>query len=97
MWQEVPIPLELEHKDGCRGNNQRSNLEMLCPNCHALTSTWRGRNKQIRRKRVPDEVLIEALVKANWNVRQALLQVYLAPKGGNYQRCYKLKKELGLD
>ena len=43
-WQGKPIPLELEHKDGDNRNNIRENLEGLCPNCHALTETWRGRN-----------------------------------------------------
>lgn len=40
-WLEAPIPLELEHKDGNKQNNSRDNVELLCPNCHALTPTWR--------------------------------------------------------
>lgn len=39
------IPLELEHKDGDFRNNKKSNLEILCPNCHALTATYKGANK----------------------------------------------------
>lgn len=42
-WLGEPITLELEHKDGDHNNNSRENLEGLCPNCHSLTSTWRGR------------------------------------------------------
>lgn len=42
-WQSNPIPLELHHKDGDRTYNDETNLELLCPNCHALTPTWRGR------------------------------------------------------
>lgn len=45
-WQGFPIPLELHHKDGNRKNNQFSNLELLCPNCHALTDNYRGKNKK---------------------------------------------------
>lgn len=45
-WQGQPIPLELEHKNGINSDNRRENLEGLCPNCHALTSTWRGRNNR---------------------------------------------------
>lgn len=44
-WQGQAIPLELEHKDGCHHNHQLDNLELLCPNCHALTETYAGRNK----------------------------------------------------
>lgn len=43
-WQGRPIPLELDHFDGDRTNNALDNLRLLCPNCHALTPTYRGRN-----------------------------------------------------
>lgn len=43
-WRGKPIPLELDHVDGDRENNALSNLQLICPNCHALTFTYRGRN-----------------------------------------------------
>lgn len=91
-WQGQPIPLELEHKDGNHLNNTRENLEILCPNCHSLTLTWRGRNKRVKSERISDQTLFNALVVHNWNMRQALLELGLAPKGGNYKRCHRLKK-----
>lgn len=45
-WQGMPIPLNLHHKDGEHDNNELSNLEVLCPNCHALTDTYAGKNKK---------------------------------------------------
>ena len=45
-WLGEKLSLELEHKDGNNKNNARNNLEALCPNCHSLTPTWRGRNKK---------------------------------------------------
>ncbi len=45
-WLGEKISLELEHKDGNPKNNTRSNLECLCPNCHALTPTWRGKDRK---------------------------------------------------
>lgn len=45
-WLGEPIPLELEHRDGNPTNNQLSNLELLCPNCHAQTPTYRSRNRK---------------------------------------------------
>ena len=45
-WRESPIPLEVHHKDGNRTNNEYDNLQLLCPNCHALTDTWRGKGKK---------------------------------------------------
>lgn len=43
-WMGQPIPLEVHHKDGDRTHNELSNYELLCPNCHALTDTYRGKN-----------------------------------------------------
>lgn len=43
-WHRRPIPLELDHIDGDRSNNRLENLRLLCPNCHAQTDTYRGRN-----------------------------------------------------
>lgn len=43
-WRGGPIPLELDHVDGDRRNNRLENLRLRCPNCHALTPTYRGRN-----------------------------------------------------
>ncbi len=34
--------LELDHIDGNPKNNSRENLRILCPNCHALTPTFRN-------------------------------------------------------
>lgn len=49
-WKEINpytgnIPLEIKHKDGNYTNNTEDNLELLCPNCHSLTSTYKGANK----------------------------------------------------
>lgn len=44
-WLGNHIPLELEHIDGNSSNNLLENLELLCPNCHSLTDTYRGKNK----------------------------------------------------
>lgn len=44
-WNGGVISLELDHIDGDNTNNVISNLRYLCPNCHALTITYRGRNK----------------------------------------------------
>ena len=44
-WCGEPIPLEQHHKDDDKNNNVRSNLELLCPNCHALTDNYRGKGK----------------------------------------------------
>ncbi len=54
-WGEINpytrnIPLEVEHIDGNYKNNVEENLILLCPNCHSLTSTYKGANREHGRK-----------------------------------------------
>ena len=44
-YNNKPITLELEHKDGNSENNDLVNLELLCPNCHSQTPTYKAKNK----------------------------------------------------
>lgn len=93
-WLGEQITLELEHKDGNNQNNERENLECLCPNCHSLTLTWKGRNKRNNKNLISDETLCLSLVKNKNNIRQTLLENNLSAKGGNYKRCHRLIKLL---
>ena len=43
-WNGKPIPIELDHIDGDPENNDKANLRLICPNCHAQTETYKGRN-----------------------------------------------------
>ena len=38
------IPVELDHINGIKTDNRLVNLRILCPNCHSLQSTHRGKN-----------------------------------------------------
>ena len=44
-WLGKPIPLDQHHIDGNSGNNNLENLKLLCRNCHALTPTYKGKNR----------------------------------------------------
>lgn len=43
-WMGEPIALELHHINGVKDDLRIENLQILCPNCHAFTDNYRGRN-----------------------------------------------------
>ena len=86
-WCGAPITLELDHDDGNNRNDARTNLRGICPNCHSLTKTWRGRNK--KNTAVPDTALLVA-INAHGNIHRGLHAVGLTPKGKNYTRAKRL-------
>lgn len=45
-WLNQPVPLELHHIDGNNENNNLDNIQILCPNCHALTDNYCAKNKK---------------------------------------------------
>jgi len=44
------VPVEIHHIDGDYKNNSEENLQILCPNCHSLTNTYKNSNTNNGRK-----------------------------------------------
>lgn len=42
-WNQKPLSLQLEHKNGVSNDNRLENLCFLCPNCHSQTETYAGK------------------------------------------------------
>lgn len=47
-WLGKPLSVELNHINGDRNDHRLVNLQMLCPNCHSQTSTYRSKNRAPR-------------------------------------------------
>lgn len=43
-WFGTALPLEIHHINGVHSDNRKQNLQILCPNCHSITSNWKGKN-----------------------------------------------------
>ena len=93
-WLGRSMPLEMDHIDGNRSNNKRENLRLLCPNCHALTPTYKGRNVDRQASPVTDDQILQSLVSTGGSVHKALLNLNLCPGAGNWQRAKRLLLEL---
>lgn len=44
-WLNNTLSLQLDHINGIHNDHRLENLRFLCPNCHSITDTYAGKNK----------------------------------------------------
>lgn len=49
-WRDQPLSMALHHINGDGRDNRLENIVFLCPNCHAQTPNYGGRNGHRRRR-----------------------------------------------
>lgn len=55
VWNNKPLSLQLDHRNGIFNDNRLKNLRLLCPNCHSQTRTFSTSNrkrKNLKRKKM---------------------------------------------
>jgi Zn finger protein HypA/HybF involved in hydrogenase expression len=93
IWNNRILKFELDHIDGVRSNNARENLQLICPNCHSQTNTYKvGNNKSSGGILYSDQLIISALER-NSSAYSAMKEIGMNPHGGNYVRLRKIVKK----
>ena len=87
-WLEEPIPLELDHIDGDHYNNMLENLKILCPNCHAKTPTYRGKNKKNKNSQTIKNKIQTMLTKKIYKCSSCEIELKTNCKTGLCNSCY---------
>ena len=90
-WNKLPLRFELDHINGDRKNETRANLQLICPNCHSQTPTYRSKNKL----NVTEEQIVEA-IRTCQSAHSAMISLGIAPNGSRYTRFRKVAERNGL-
>lgn len=95
-WNNKPISLHLDHKNGKNKDYRIENLRFLCPNCHSLTDTYGSKNYKIIKK-------IKIKAPAGWRNRPKLkLRKVVRPSKEDLQKMIekipmvKIAKKYGI-
>lgn len=92
-WRGEDVPLELHHLNGKKRDNRLENLKVICPNCHAQTSTYCVRNIKYVKKDIVSRGKMIYAIKNSYNINQALKTVGLSASMCHYEKINKILRE----
>lgn len=88
IWNNMKLKFQLDHISGDRKDESRSNLQMICPNCHSQTDTYGGKNgTKISNKQ------IESAIALYPNNNQLCIALGLNPSAYAYDRINKIRNK----
>lgn len=67
-WNGKPISLELHHLNGNPTDNRLENLQILCPNCHSQTDTYRKAKSALSEKIEVESLKVKEGVHGNADI-----------------------------
>lgn len=85
-WNEKFLSFHLDHISGDRRDETRSNLQMICPNCHSQTDTYCGKNGT----KVTNKEIANAL-SDTINNHKLCISLGLNPSMNAYARINKIR------
>ncbi len=91
-WLGDVIPLELDHIDGNHHNNTLKNLKILCPNCHAKTPTYRGKNKKNKNSETSKTKIEKIKIKKTYNCLSCGIELKTNCKTGICLSCNSISQ-----
>jgi hypothetical protein len=80
-WNNMPIALQLHHKDGDSTNHKFENLKILCPNCHTQTDTYGSKNKGT--EKTYDKIQLLESISNSKNYSEVKIKIGLKRGGDN--------------
>lgn len=87
-WNGLPITIQFHHIDGNHNNNEETNIQLLCPNCHSQTDNFCNKNSN-NTKRISDQEFIDVLSHST-SICAACRELGITPNQNNYKRAKKL-------
>lgn len=91
-WLNQPIPLQIHHINGDSHNNDNNNLQLLCPNCHAITPNYCGKNIKNPIKPKYNDEHICLLIPQSQSIRQIILTLGMPTSKAHYDRIRQLMR-----
>lgn len=93
-WNNKPLALHLDHKNGNREDDNISNLRFLCPNCHGQEPT--SHRKKLKSPLLEFKPQILKMAREGKTKRHILDTLGFADAGTNYKTLSKLLDEAGI-
>jgi len=95
-WLNLPIKLELHHKDGNSHNNNFDNLEILCPNCHSYTETFCKRKSSLTSDSISDFEEIKNIIEDSFTISEVAQKMNIRGTGQSFYKISKIIKHNNL-